>query len=52
MNKDPFEEVEIDYIDVDNPRLFHAANINQGNVDLWFDELDRYEDNRQEALAI
>jgi hypothetical protein len=52
MNKAPFEEVEIDYIEGGNPRLFHATNINQGNVDLWFDELDRYEDNHQEALAI
>ena len=52
MNKAPFEEVEIDFIDGNNPRLFNATNINQGNVDLWFDELDRYEDNHQEALAI
>jgi hypothetical protein len=52
INKAPFEEVEIDFIEGGNPRLFHATNINQGNVDLWFDELDRYEDNHQEALAI
>jgi hypothetical protein len=52
MNKAPFEEVELDFIDGNNPGLFQATKIHQGNVDLWFDELDRYEDNHQEALAI
>jgi hypothetical protein len=47
-----YEEVEIEYINGDNPRLLHATKINQCNVDLWFDELDRYEDDRQDALAI
>ena len=47
-----YEEVEIDYIDGDNPRLFQSAKIHQGNVDLWFDLLDRYSDDSQEALSI
>jgi hypothetical protein len=47
-----YEEVEIEYIDGDNPRLFQAAKIHQGNVDLWFDELDQYSDDGHEALAI
>ena len=47
-----YEEVEIDYIDGDNPRLFQAVKIHQGNVDLWFDELDQYSDDSQEALSI
>jgi hypothetical protein len=42
-----YEEVEIDYIDGDNPRLFQSAKIHQGNVDL-----DRYSDDSQEALSI
>jgi hypothetical protein len=52
MNKAPFEEVEIDYIDGDNPRLFQAAKIHQGNLDLWFDELDKYPDDSHKASAI
>ena len=52
LSQASYEEVEIDFIEGGNSRLFHATNINQGNVDLWFDELDRYEDNHQEALAI
>jgi hypothetical protein len=52
LSQASYEEVEIDYIEGGNSQLFHATNINQGNVDLWFDELDRYEDNHQEALAI
>ena len=47
-----YEEVEIQYIDGDNPRLFNAANINQGNVKIWFDALDQYSDDRHEASAI
>ena len=52
MNKAPFEGVEIDFIDGGNSRLFHATNINQGNVDLWFDELNKYSDDSHEASAI
>ncbi|MFT7675185.1 MAG: hypothetical protein ACI845_003605 [Gammaproteobacteria bacterium] len=47
-----YEEVEIEYIDGDNPRLFQAADIHQRDIDLWFDELDKYPDNGQEALSI
>ena len=47
-----YEEVEIDYIDGDNPRLFQAANIHQGNVDSWFSELDIFADVDNEALSI
>jgi hypothetical protein len=52
MNKAPFEEVELDFIDGNNPGLFHAVKIHQGNVDLWFDELDKYSDDSHEASAI
>jgi hypothetical protein len=47
-----FEEVEIDYIDGDNPKLFQAADINQCDIDTWFDELDQYSDDGHEASAI
>jgi len=47
-----YEEVEIDYIDGANPKLFQAADIHQGNVDLWFDELDQYSDDGHEAISI
>ena len=47
-----YEEVEIDYIAGDNPKLFQAADIHQGNVDLWFDELDQYSDDGHEAISI
>ena len=47
-----FEEVEIDYIDGDNPKLFQAANIHQCDIDTWFDELDQYSDTDDEAISI
>lgn len=52
LSQASFEEVEIDYIDGDNPLLFQAANIHQCDIDTWFDELDQYSDDDQEALAI
>jgi hypothetical protein len=52
LSQASYEEVEIVYINGGNPRLFHATNINQGNVDLWFDELDKYSDDSHEASAI
>ena len=52
MNKAPFEEVEIDYIDGDNPKLFAAIGIFQCNIETWFDELDQYSDTDDEAVAI
>ena len=39
-----YEEVEIDYIDGDNPQLFQAANINQATVNIWFNALDHFSD--------
>jgi hypothetical protein len=47
-----FEEVEIEYHDGDNPKLFNAVGIYQNNVDIWFDELDQYSDTDDEATAI
>ena len=52
LSQAQYEEIEIDYIDGDNARLFQAAKIHQGNVDLWFDELDQYSDDSHEASAI
>lgn len=52
LSQADYEEVEIDYIDGDNPTLFQATKIHQGNVDQWFDELDQYSDDSQEASAI
>ncbi len=42
LNKKGCEEVEIQFIDGEAHlvRLAEAANIGQGNVDTWFDELD------------
>ncbi len=50
LGKAPFEEVELQFIDGDNPSLFEAAGINQGNIDTWFDELEHITDD--EAIAI
>lgn len=52
MEKAPFEEVEIDYIDGDAPSLFTQAGINQGNIESWFDELEHITDSDDEAIAI
>ena len=52
LSQAKFEEVEIDYIDGDNPRLFNAAGISQCNIDIWFDDLDHLTDGSDEALAI
>ena len=52
LSQASYEEVEIDFIDGNNPGLFHAVKIHQGNVDLWFDELDKYSDDSHEASAI
>jgi len=42
LNQKGCEEVEIQFIDGDahHPSLFQAANIHQGNISLWFDELE------------
>jgi len=52
LSQASYEEVEIDYIDGDNPGLFQATKIHQGNIELWFDELDKYSDDSHEASAI
>jgi hypothetical protein len=52
LSQASYEKVEIDYIDGNNPGLFQATKIHQGNVDLWFDELDKYSDDSHEASAI
>jgi hypothetical protein len=52
LSKAKYEEVEIEFIDGDNPQLFAASNIHQGNVDYWFNELDQYSDTDDENLAI
>jgi hypothetical protein len=52
LSQASYEEVEIDYIDGDSSKLFQATKIHQGNVDLWFDELDQYSDDSHEASAI
>ncbi|MBL3591770.1 MAG: antirestriction protein ArdA [gamma proteobacterium endosymbiont of Lamellibrachia anaximandri] len=42
LNKKGCEEVEIQFIDGEahEPSLFKAAGIHQGNISLWFDELE------------
>tara|TARA_B110000971_G_C19887030_1_gene443486 strand:+ start:83 stop:580 length:498 start_codon:yes stop_codon:yes gene_type:complete len=52
LSQASFEEVEIDFIEGNNPGLFQATKIHQSNVDLWFDELDQYSDDGHEASAI
>jgi hypothetical protein len=52
LSQASYEKVEIDYIDGNNPGLFQATKIHQGNVDLWFDELNKYSDDSHEASAI
>jgi hypothetical protein len=52
LSQASYEEVEIEYVEGDNPGLFQATKIHQGNVDLWFDELDKYSDDSHEASAI
>ena len=36
MSQTAFEETEIDFIDGDNPKLFNASNIHQGNFNIPF----------------
>ena len=47
-----YEEVEIDYIDGDNPLLFEAAKIHQCDIDTWFSSLDNFSDTDNEAISI
>lgn len=48
----PVEEYEMQFIDGDNPQLFNAANICQGNINTWFDELEDIEDDTDQGIAI
>lgn len=48
----PVEEYEMQFIDGDNPQLFKAANISQGNIDTWFDGLEDIEDGSDRGIAI
>ena len=52
LSQASYEEVGIEYVEGDNPGLFQATKIHQGNVDLWFDELNKYSDKGHEASAI
>lgn len=47
-----WEECSIEYIDGDNPKLFAAAGIHQGNVHRWFEDLDHLSDEDDEGIAI
>lgn len=47
-----WEECEIGYLDGDNPKLFEAANIHQGNIPTWYEQLDHLSDDDHEALGI
>ena len=52
LSQAKYEEVEIEYHDGDNPKLFAAIGIFQCNIGTWFDELDQYSDTDDEAVAI
>ena len=52
MSQVKYEEVEIDYIDGDNPLLFKAASIHQCDIDTWFSSLDNFSDIDNEAISI
>ena len=40
------------FIDGDNPQLFNAANICQGNIDTWFDTLEDIDDDSDHGISI
>jgi hypothetical protein len=48
----PVEEFEIDFIEGDAPELFRLAEINQSNIDFWFDGVDWLSDDSEEAYAV
>jgi hypothetical protein len=52
MDKAPYEEVEIDYIDGLNPKLFATTGIYQSNIGIWFSDLDQIEDNSTPGISI
>lgn len=46
----PVEEFEIQFIDGDDAELFEACGINQGNLDVWFDEVQDLDEHEKAAL--
>ena len=52
MSQVKWEDVKIDYIDGDNPRLFQAASIHQCDIGKWFDEFNQYSNDGYEASSI
>ena len=40
----PVEEFEIQFIDGDNPTLFRSLEINQANMDKWFEHFEEMEE--------
>lgn len=46
----PVEEFEIDFIDGDDPELFQACGIHQGNLEMWFDDIEILDDWQKPAL--
>ena len=46
----PVEEFEIQFIDGDDPALFDACEINQSNLDVWFDTVEALSDHEKTAL--
>ena len=50
--KHPCEEFEIMFIDGDNPKLFASAQISQGNLETWFDNLESISDDDDKAIQL
>lgn len=48
----PVEEYEIQYIDGYNSRLFREADINQCNIELWFDTLSHIDDDSDNGVSL
>lgn len=44
------EEVEIDFIDGDGSELFEALKLNQGNINMWFDEIESLNEEEKAIL--
>ena len=44
MSQAKYEEVEIDYIDGDNPLLFEAIEVHQCNINIWCGFLNNFSD--------
>jgi len=50
--KHPCEEFEVMFIDGDNPKLFASAQISQGNLETWFDNLEHISDDDDKAIQL